>query len=62
MLGHLNESGNQTYNIQNKEDYMLLIWILTGILASLKVSSAVALWGWFGLHPFLTILMIIFLA
>jgi hypothetical protein len=41
---------------------MLLIWILTGILASLKVSIAVALWGWFGLHPFLTVLMIIFLA
>jgi hypothetical protein len=41
---------------------MLLIWILTGILASVSVPVAVALWGWFGLHPFLTIVMIIFFA
>jgi hypothetical protein len=41
---------------------MVLVWILTGILASLKISIAVALWGWFGLHPFLTILMLIVFA
>lgn len=41
---------------------MLLIWILTGILASLKVSIMVVLWGWFGIHPILTVLMILFLA
>jgi hypothetical protein len=40
---------------------MILIWILTGILASLNIPIAVLLWGWFGLHPFLTILLIIFL-
>jgi len=39
---------------------MFLLWIMTGILASLKISVAVALWGWFGLHPIYTILLIIF--
>jgi hypothetical protein len=41
---------------------MLLVWIITGILASLHVADAVALWAWFGAHWFLTLLMLLFLA
>jgi hypothetical protein len=41
---------------------MLLVWILTWILSSLHVAAAVALWGWFGVHWILTILMLLFLA
>ena len=40
---------------------MLLVWFLTAILASVNVPIAVALWGWFGLHPVITILLIILL-
>lgn len=40
---------------------MLLIWILTGILASCGVPLAITLWTWCGYHPIWTILMIIFL-
>lgn len=40
---------------------MFLVWLLTGILASLHVVDAMLLWHWFGHHLVLTILMIFFL-
>ena len=39
---------------------MFIVWLLTAILQSCGVPIAITLWGWFGLHPFLTILMLIF--
>lgn len=41
---------------------MILVLILTGILQSLGVPEAQALWGWFGDNLFWTVLMVIFLA
>lgn len=41
---------------------MLLVWILTYILQSLGVHDALLLWHWYGQHPVLTVLMILFLA
>jgi hypothetical protein len=40
---------------------MIILWLITGILASCGTPIAVTLWNWFGLHPIWTILMIIFL-
>ena len=41
---------------------MLLVWVLTAILQSCGVPIAITLWHWFGLHPIITVLLILFLA
>lgn len=43
---------------------MFIIWVLTGILATIPdpLPLAVQVWHWFGAHVFLTILMLVFLA
>lgn len=41
---------------------MLLVWVLTAILQSIGLPLAVSLWAWFGLHPFVTIFLILILA
>jgi hypothetical protein len=42
---------------------MFFIWIFTGMLATVgQWQPAINIWNWCGLHPFLTILLIIFFA
>lgn len=40
---------------------MFLVWILTAILQSCNVPLAITLWHWFGLHPWITVLLLILL-
>lgn len=43
---------------------MFLVWIVTGILATIPdpLPLAVEVWHWFGVHWLLTVLMLVFLA
>ena len=40
---------------------MFFIWVMTWVLAQCDVPLAIKLWHWYGLHPVITVLMILFL-
>ncbi len=41
---------------------MLLVWIATWILESVGNQTAVDVWHWYGHHPIITLLLILFIA
>lgn len=41
---------------------MLLVWILTAIFQSIPIQPFPVIWNWFGLHPIITILLILIFA